>query len=125
MLTMPVIFDSIPTPCYVLDESILRNNLETIKRVREKAGVEILLALKGFAMWSVFPIIKEYGFTCSTACSYNEARLAFEELGTKVHTYCPAYSEKDFDKILALSSHITFNSLSQFEKFQPVLKKSR
>ena len=122
---MPVTFNSIPTPCYVLEEPLLRNNLATIKSVREKTGVEILLALKGFAMWSIFPIIKEYGFNYSTASSYNEAKLAFDKLGTKAHTYCPAYSEIDFYKITELSSHITFNTPAQFEKFRPLLDNSK
>jgi carboxynorspermidine decarboxylase len=121
---MSVDFSKIPSPCYVLDEHLLRRNLSIIKEVRDQAGVEIILALKGFAMWRVFPIIREYGFTHATASSYNEARLAFEEMGTTAHTYCPAFSTKDFEKISQLSSHITFNSLSQFEQFYPKLKGS-
>jgi carboxynorspermidine decarboxylase len=120
---MPIDFSKIPSPCYVIDEALLRNNLEIISNVREKAGVEIILALKGFAMWSVFPIIKEYGFKNATASSYNEARLALEEMGAPARTYCPAYSDNDFEKIANLSSHITFNSLSQFERFYPQIKK--
>ncbi len=119
---MPIDFSKIPSPCYVIDEGLLRKNLEIISSVRDKAGVEIILALKGFAMWSVFPIIKEYGFNYATASSYNEARLAFEEMGTPAHTYCPAYTNNDFEKIADLSSHITFNSLSQFERFYPQIK---
>jgi carboxynorspermidine decarboxylase len=115
---MPVDFSKIPSPCYVIDESLLRRNLEIISKVRDAADVGIILALKGFAMWSVFPIIREYGFTTAAASSYNEARLAFEYMGTKAHTYCPAYNEKEFKAILELSSHITFNSLSQFGKFK-------
>ena len=114
---MPVDFTQIPSPCYVLDDALLRRNLEIIKQVRDNAKVEIILALKGFAMWSVFPVIKEYGFNYATASSYNEARLAFEEMGTPAHTYCPAFSKKQFLDIAKLSSHITFNSLSQFQQF--------
>jgi carboxynorspermidine decarboxylase len=120
---MAIDFLKIPSPCYVLDESLLRRNIEIIKTVRDAAQVEIIVALKGFAMWSAFPIIKEYGFDHATASSYNEARLAFDEMGTPAHTYCPAYSEKDFDRITSLSSHITFNSLSQFAQFYPKIKK--
>ena len=116
---MPIDFNQVPSPCYILDESLLRRNLEIIKNVRDRANVEIILALKGFAMWSVFPIIKEYGFNYATASSYNEARLAFEEMETPAHTYCPAYSKKQFLEIVKLSSHLTFNSLSQFKQFYP------
>ena len=122
---MQINFSKIPSPCYVVDESLLRKNLEIIKNVREKSGVKIILALKGFAMWSVFPIINEYGFKTATASSYNEARLANEEMGTPAHTYCPVYSEYDFEKIANLSSHITFNSISQFEKFYPQFKNNK
>jgi carboxynorspermidine decarboxylase len=122
---MAVDFSKIPSSCYVIDEALLRKNLEIIKKVRNEAQVEIILALKGFAMWSVFPVIKEYGFNYATASSYNEARLAFEEMGTPAHTYCAAYDEKDFNKIVELSSHITFNSLSQFSTFFTKIKNSK
>jgi carboxynorspermidine decarboxylase len=122
---MSVDFKKVPSPCYVLDESLLRRNLEIIRTVKESTNVEIILALKGFAMWSVFPIIKEYGFNTATASSYNEARLAYEEIGSLAHTYCPAYNDKDFKSIIELSSHISFNSLSQFEKFYSVVKESK
>jgi carboxynorspermidine decarboxylase len=115
---MPVDFSQIPSPCYVLNEQLLRRNLEIISGVRDKSGVEIILALKGFAMWHVFPILKEYGFTHATASSYNEARLACDEMETPAHTYCPAYRPDDFKQILRLSSHLTFNSLSQLAQFK-------
>ncbi len=121
---MPVDFLKIPSPCYVIDEGLLRRNLEIISKVRDATGVEILLALKGFAMWGVFPVIKEYGFNVSAASSYNEARLAFEEMGNPAHTYCPAYNDNDFDNILQFSDHIIFNSLSQFHKFFNIIQKS-
>jgi len=111
-------YSKMPSPCYVLDESALRKNLELIKSVKDRAGVEIILAFKAFAMWSVFPIIREY-IPCSTASSLAEARLAFEEMGSPAHTYSPAYTDKEFPAILNCSSHITFNSLSQFERFYP------
>lgn len=115
-------YSKIPSPSYVLDEARLRNNLELIKRVKESAGVEIILAFKAFALWKVFPIIREY-ISFSTASSYSEARLAVEEFGNPAHTYSPAYSEKEFPEIIKCSSHITFNSLSQFERFYPQVKK--
>jgi carboxynorspermidine decarboxylase len=111
-------YQKIPSPCYVLDEVAFRNNLELIKSVKERAGVEIILAFKAFAMWSVFPIVREY-IPNSTASSLAEARLAFEEMGSKAHTYAPAYTDREFPEIMRCSSHITFNSLQQFERFYP------
>ena len=111
---------TIPSPCYVIEESLLRRNLTLIKDVKERAGVEIIMALKAFAMWKVFPIVREY-IAYATASSVYEARLVYEELGTPAHTYSPAYTEADFPHLLKCSSHITFNSLSQFERFYPMV----
>lgn len=111
-------YTKIPSPCFVLDEIAFRKNLELIKSVKDRAGVEIILAFKAFAMWSVFPIVREY-ISCSTASSLAEARLAFEEMGSPAHTYSPAYTDKEFPSIMNCSSHITFNSLAQFERFYP------
>lgn len=108
--------NKIPSPAYVLDESLLRKNLALIRSVKERAGVTIILAFKAFALWKSFPIIKEY-ISHSTASSPWEAQLAWEEMGSKAHTYSPVYTEKDFPTIKACSSHITFNSLSQFHRF--------
>src|SRR5512139_3063452 len=113
---MPIDFSKIPSPCYVIDELLLRNNLELIKQVREAAKIDILVAFKAFANWGVFRIFKEYGFGAS-ASSLNEARLAFEELGVKAHTYSPAYDEKMIADILKYSSHISFNSMNQLQKY--------
>jgi carboxynorspermidine decarboxylase len=120
---MAIDFRQIPSPCFVLDEHLLENNLRLIASVKDRAGIDIILAFKGFAMWSIFPLIKKY-IHSTTASSLNEARLAFEEFGTPAHTYAPVYTEKDFPEILNYSSHITFNSLSQFEKFYPAVKQS-
>ena len=109
-------FNKIPSPCYVIDETLLRNNLDLIKKIKEAAPIHILVALKAFSNWGIFPIFKEYGFGTS-ASSLSEARLAFEELGVKAHTYAPAYEEKMITDILKYSSHISFNSLSQFRRF--------
>ena len=108
----------IPSPCYVIDEVLLRNNLSLIKSVKERAEVEIILAFKAFAMWKVFPIFHEYGFRLTTASSLSEALLAKNEMGSLAHTYSPAYTEKEFPTIMDCSSHITFNSLSQFEQYK-------
>ncbi len=110
----------IPSPCYVLEEDLLRKNLTLIKSVKERAGVNIILAFKAFAMWKAFPIIREY-IPYSTASSIFEAQLAYEEMGSPAHTYSPAYTEKDFPGIMKYSSHITFNSLAQFERFYPMI----
>ncbi|MDR2058506.1 MAG: carboxynorspermidine decarboxylase [Dysgonamonadaceae bacterium] len=109
-------FALLPSPAYMLEESLLRRNLALIRSVKERAKVNIILAFKAFALWKAFPIIREY-VLCSTASSPWEAQLALEEMGSRAHTYSPAYTEKDFSIIKACSSHITFNSLSQFHRF--------
>ena len=106
------------TPCYRIEERLLRNNLALIRRTADEAGVEFILAFKAFALWKTFFIFRDY-IAHTTASSPNEARLAFEEFGSKAHTYSPAYEDKDFDTIMRCSSHITFNSLQQFEHFYP------
>ena len=116
-------FENIPSPCYVMEESLLRRNLSLIKTVSERAGVEIILAFKAFALWKSFPIFREYGFR-STASSVNEAQLAFEEMGSPAHTYSPAYTEENFPVFMKYSSNITFNSLSQFYRFYPQIAAS-
>ena len=108
--------DKIPSPCYVMEEALLRRNLELIRSVAQRADVEIILAFKAFALWKSFPIFREY-ITHTTASSLFEARLAKEEFGSKAHTYSPAYTEEEFEEILNCSSHITFNSLTQYERF--------
>jgi len=113
----------IPSPCYVMEESLLRSNLALIKNVSERAGVEIILAFKAFALWKSFPIFNEYGFS-STASSVNEAQLAFEEMGSPAHSYSPAYTADNFPVFMKYSSHITFNSLSQYERFYPLIEMS-
>jgi carboxynorspermidine decarboxylase len=113
---MPIDFSQIQTPCYVMDELLLRNNLELIKIVKEAAAIDILVAFKAFSNWGVFPIFKEYSFGAS-ASSINEARLAFEELGVKAHTYSPAFEDRYIEDILKYSSHISFNSINQMRKY--------
>lgn len=112
---------NIPSPCYVLEEDLLRKNLTLIKSVKDQAGVNIILAFKAFAMWKAFPIIKEY-IPHSTASSVYEAQLAFEEMGSLAHTFSPAYTEENLPIFMKYSSHITFNSLSQFNHFYPTIK---
>lgn len=111
-------FSKIPSPCFVMEETLFRKNLALIKSVKERAGVDIILAFKAFALWKSFPIVREY-IQNSTASSVAEAQLAFEEMGNPAHTYAPSYTDEDFPVFLKYSSHITFNSLSQFERFYP------
>ena len=108
--------DRIPSPCFVIDERLLRQNLDTIAQVSLRAGVEIIMAFKAFAMWKVFHIIKEY-VTHTTASSLAEARLSVDKFGNKAHLYAPAYTDGEFDELVECSTHITFNSLAQFEKY--------
>jgi carboxynorspermidine decarboxylase len=105
-----------PSPAFVLDEKLLRKNLELIAAVQKKAGIEIILALKGFAMWSVFPFVKKY-LSGATASSLNEARLIYEEMGCKAHTYAVAYLPDEIEEIMRYSSHMVFNSIGQYERF--------
>ena len=108
-------------PYYLFQESLLRRNLQLIKRVADEAGVEIILAFKAFALWRTFPIFREY-IRHTTASSLCEARLSLEEFGSLAHTYSPAYEEDEFREILHCSGHVTFNSLSQYARMLPVAK---
>lgn len=114
---MPINFNEVPSSCFVLEESKLRRNLEIMKRVQDASGVSIILALKGFAMFSTFPLIKQY-LHGTTASSLNEARLGFEEFGDEVHAYSPAWFEDEFDELMTYCNHLTFNSPAQWEKFR-------
>ena len=105
-----------PTPIYIIEERKLRRNLTLIAGIAAKADIEIILAFKAFALWKTFPIFRGY-IHATTASSLAEARLAFEEFGSPAHTYSPAYTDEEFDEIVACSSHLTFNSLSQYERF--------
>jgi carboxynorspermidine decarboxylase len=107
------------SPSYIIEEELLRKNLQLIKNISEKTGVEIILAFKAFALWKTFPIFKEYGFKSAASSSVNEAQMASEEMDCLAHSYAPAYTEENFPVFMMHSSHITFNSLSQFERFYP------
>ena len=104
------------TPIYIIEEKKLRNNLRLIADVAKKADVEIILAFKAFALWKTFPIFREY-IHSTTASSLSEAKLAKEEFGAKAHTFSPAYTDDEIDEIINCSSHLTFNSLSQYERY--------
>ena len=110
-------------PYYLLEEQRLRRNLALIADVARRSGCEIILAFKAFALWKTFPIFREYiGHT--TASSPHEALLAWREFGSKAHTYSPAYEDDTFQTIVEASSHITFNSLSQYRHFWPKVKEA-
>lgn len=114
-------FDNISTPIYIIEERLLRRNLSRIADVARRAEVDIILAFKAFALWKTFPIFREY-IHSTTASSLYEARLAFEEFGAPAHTYSPAYTESEIDQIARCSSHVTFNSLTQMERFAARVK---
>ncbi len=110
--------NTIPTPAYVLEEDLLRNNLRLIRHVADEAGVEIILAFKAYALWKTFPILREYIAGC-TASSPWEARMGHKYMQCLTHSYAPVYRDEDFGSFLDCSGHVTFNSLGQFERFYP------
>lgn len=112
---MQMIFNQIKMPAYILEEEKLRRNLSLIKGVADEAGIEIILAFKAFALWKTFPIFREY-INSTTASSLSEARLAYEEFGAPAHTFSPAYTDLEIEDIARMSSHLTFNSLSQYSR---------
>ena len=112
----------IPSPCYVVEEELLHKNLQLIKSVSERSGAEIIMAFKAFAIWKLFDITRQY-IPHSTASSLSEARLAFEKLGSKAHTFAPVYKDSEIETIAQCSSHITFNSLAQYERHKSVAEK--
>lgn len=109
-------FKEVKRPIYILEETRLRRNLELIKSVSEQAGMEVILAFKAYALWKTFPIFREY-ISATTASSLCEARLAFEEFGSKAHTFSPAYTDDEIDDIARYSSHLSFNSLTQYDRY--------
>lgn len=111
----------IKTPYYIVYEDRLRKNLEKLQMVSREADLKIIMAFKANALWKTFPVIREY-FTASTASSLNEMKLSLEHLGHDVHAYCPVYTDESFPEFLEGCSHITFNSLAQFERFYPQMK---
>lgn len=119
---LSMIYSSAPSPAYILEERRLRRNLTLIRDIAERAGVEFILAFKAYALWRTFPIFREY-IAHTTASSPYEARLAAEEFGSRAHTYTPAYEDDTFDDMMRYSSHITFNSLTQYERFYPRVRK--
>ena len=115
-------FNTVPTPCYVVDEGLLENNLKLLHSVEERTGCRILLALKGFAMYSLFGLVGKY-LSGVTASGLHEARLGFEEMGREVHVFSPAYGERELAELLSYADHIVFNSFSQWEKYRDALQR--
>lgn len=112
----------IPSPCYVCDESLLEKNLQLMQDVQERAGVDIILALKGFSMWSTFGLLSQY-LKGATTSSVWEAKLA-QEMKGEVHAYSPAYKQCDIEQLCKIAHHISFNSLTQFKRFKNFTKHS-
>ncbi|MBX7224525.1 MAG: carboxynorspermidine decarboxylase [Chitinophagales bacterium] len=110
---MSVNLKKVPSPCFVLEEDLLKRNLELMKYVQQEAGVQIIVALKGFAFHKAFPLLGKY-LAGGTASSLHEAKLVYQKLKTRPHTYCAAYVPSEFEELVDISSHLTFNSLSQW-----------
>jgi carboxynorspermidine decarboxylase len=113
----------VETPAYIVDLGALRRNLEILADAQQRAGCKILLALKGFAMWGVFDIAREYLSGVATS-SPHEAQLGHEKFRREVHAYAPAYSERDLEQILGYADHIVFNSPSQWRRLRPLVDAS-
>ena len=108
----------LPTPYYIVYEEAMRRNFAIIRDVAERSGADIIVAFKANALWRSFPVLREYCRDC-TASSLNELRLGAEELGGEIHSFTPAYTDANIDEFIRLSTHITFNSLSQYRRFAP------
>jgi carboxynorspermidine decarboxylase len=112
------------SPCFVVDEAALEDNLRILKRVQRASGARILLALKAFSLFALGPLISRHlAGTCASGLF--EARLGREAYGGEVHTYSPAYRADDLRQILDISDHVVFNSLGQWERFQPLVREAR
>ena len=116
--------DNVPSPCYIIDELALEKNCKILGEVQKRTGCKILLALKGFSVFSMFPMIRKYLHgTC--ASGLYEARLGKEKFGKEVHVFAPAYDDREFSQLLKISDHIVFNSIGQWERLRPLVEKSR
>ena len=122
-IDIPKILELAPSPAYVMDLGRLRHNLAILDDVQRRSGAKILMALKAFSMWSVFPLIsKTLHGVC--ACSPWEARLGFDEFGGEVHSFAAAFRESDVAELLQISNHLVFNSFNQLERFRPLWEKA-
>ncbi len=111
------VLEQVQTPMYIVEENLLRGNLSLIRDVAQRADVEIIMAFKAFALWKTFSIVREY-INSTTASSLSEARLAYEEFGAPAHTFSPAYTDSEIEQIAKCSSHLSFNSLSQYTRMR-------
>jgi len=114
--------EKLPSPCWLLEESLLKKNLELIHDIKTRSGVKVLLALKGYALWKSFPLLRPYLDGCC-ASGLHEAKLAHETFGKEVHTYSPAFKEDEIEEIAQISHHLVFNSPAQFHTFALKAKK--
>lgn len=114
-------FKELPTPCYLVDESLLIKNLKILDRVQKATGCQILLAQKAFSMFSLYPLIGSY-LAGTTASGLFEARLGYEEMGGETHVFSTAYREDEFEQIVALCDHIVFNSFNQWQKYKELAR---
>ena len=117
-------WSGLPTPVYVVDAKALERNLSILRGVQDRTGCRILMALKGFAMFSIFPRIRRH-LDGVAASSLDEARLGFEEFGKEVHVFSPGYLEAEFHELLGYVDHVIFNSFSQWERFKPLVEIGR
>lgn len=116
-------FEELPTPCYVVDEKLLENNLKILNGVMERTGAKIVLAQKTFSMFKLYPLLAKY-LNGTTASGLYEARLGYEEMGKENHVFSPAYRDDEMDEIVLICDHIIFNSFSQLEKFKDKVLKA-
>ncbi|WP_086933046.1 carboxynorspermidine decarboxylase [Agarilytica rhodophyticola] len=114
----------VPSPCFVVDEVAIENNLKKLAYIQSQSGAKVLMALKAFSMFSLAPLISRYLMgTC--ASGLHEAQLGKEEFGGEVHTFSAAYTEQDLTEILAISDHVVFNSYHQWQRFQPIIETAK
>lgn len=121
-LDLPI--KELPSPCFIVDESRLAANAQILGNVAKRSGAKVLLALKGYAMFSTFPVL-QHALSGTCASSPHEARLGREEFGGIVSTFAAGYSVEDMREIIPLSDHVIFNSFAQYRKFLPMIKTAR
>ncbi len=117
-------FDALPTPCYILDQSLLQKNLSLLLKIQQETGCRILLAQKGFSAFCLYPFMRNY-LCGTTASSLFEAKLGREEMGGETHIFSPAYRPEEMDEILSLCDHVVFNTFSQWEQFRPYVDRAK
>jgi len=116
--------ESVETPAYVVDRGLLKKNLEKLALVQRESGAKILLALKGFSMFSTFDLVREYLHGCCTS-GLHEALLGHEEFRKELHVYAPAFKQAEMEQIIPIAHHISFNSPTQWQKWKPMLDAAR